>query len=450
MGEVVFSANDCKEVADRGGQPLLVRSETSPEDVGGMSAAVGLLTQRGGMTSHAAVVARGWGKPCIVGCEAIEADEDAGYFSLGGAEVRAGEILSIDGATGKIYLGELPVEPPSIYGNLATVMEWIEEVRQLGVLANADSPADAKRARENGAEGIGLTRSEHMFFESPERIRAMRNMIASPTLEGRRVALEEIEAFQEQDYEGIFEVMTGLPVTIRLLDPPLHEFLPHGNNEGEIAKRLSDEVGCQFNEAVNNVRSLQENNPMLGFRGCRLSIAKPEVGEVQVRAIARAARTAKQRGYDPCPEIMVPLLALPRELEGEREKIERVWQEEAPEIGLKVGTMLETPRAALVGFEMAKHADFFSFGSNDLTQMTFGLSRDDAGSVLPMYKNKGILSVDPFQVLDQEGVGQLIRAATTSGKEANPGLKTGLCGEHGALSIIPCSSYSNRLNSACL
>ena len=417
---------------------MLVRKETSPEDVAGMHIAKGILTATGGKASHAAVVARGWGKPCVVGCEAIQIDEKAGQVKIGDIVVKVGDYLTIDGATGNVMLGQVPTVDPSISGDFATLMTWADKGRKLKVRTNADTPADAARARSFGAEGIGLCRTEHMFF-GDGRIVAMRKMILADDEAGRKAALAELEPFQKEDFIGIFEAMDGLPVTIRLLDPPLHEFLPHDDNptgQAECAKQL----GITVEKVKRRVEQLHEANPMLGLRGCRLPIKFPEIGDMQIRAIIQAAIEVKKRGKSVLPEIMIPLVGTVEELAILKQRAIAVADEEMAKAGVKVeyqiGTMIEIPRAALTADKIAEEAEFFSFGTNDLTQLTFGFSRDDIGSFMPAYIENKILPIDPFQTLDVSGVGQLVEVGVVKGRKARQDkhgqhLKVGICGEHG-------------------
>uniref|UniRef100_A0A0A0L532 pyruvate, phosphate dikinase n=2 Tax=Cucumis sativus TaxID=3659 RepID=A0A0A0L532_CUCSA len=434
VGQVVFSADDAEAWHAQGKSVILVRAETSPEDVGGMHAATGILTARGGMTSHAAVVARGWGKCCVSGCSDIRVNDSAKVLVIGDLVINEGDWISLNGSTGEVILGKQPLSPPALSGDLEIFMSWADQIRRLKVMANADTPEDALTARNNGAQGIGLCRTEHMFFASDERIRAVRKMIMAVTVEQRKSALDLLLPYQRSDFEGIFRAMDGLPVTIRLLDPPLHEFLPEGDLE-EIVKGLTAETGMSEDEVFSRIEKLSEVNPMLGFRGCRLGISYPELTEMQARAIFQAAISMSSQGIKVLPEIMVPLVGTPQELKHQvssiRRVAEKVFSEMGSSISYKVGTMIEIPRAALVADEIAKEAEFFSFGTNDLTQMTFGYSRDDVGKFLPIYISQGILQNDPFEVLDQKGVGQLIKLATEKGRAARPSLKVGICGEHG-------------------
>lgn len=434
IGQIVFNAEDAEAWQAQEKTVILVRNETSPEDVGGMHAATGILTARGGMTSHAAVVARGWGKCCISGCSDIRVNENEKTLTVGKYVLSESDWISINGTTGEVILGKQPLAPPAISGDLGTFMSWVDEQRQLKVMANADTPDDALAARKNGAQGIGLCRTEHMFFASESRIKAVREMIMAVTTEQRQAALDKLLPYQRLDFEGIFRAMDGLPVTIRLLDPPLHEFLPEGDIN-EIVSKLATETGVSEDEVFSRVEKLSEVNPMLGFRGCRLGISYPELTEMQVSAIFQAAIAMINQGVKVLPEIMVPLVGTPQEL-GHQVSIihkvaERIFSETSACLKYKVGTMIEIPRAALVADEIAQNADFFSFGTNDLTQMTFGYSRDDVNKFLPAYLSQGILQNDPFEVLDQRGVGQLIKIATERGRKAKPDLKVGICGEHG-------------------
>lgn len=434
VGQVVFTAEDAETWHAQGKPVILVRTETSPEDVGGMHAATGILTARGGMTSHAAVVARGWGKCCVSGCSDIRVNDADKVVVIGREVISEGDWLSLNGSTGEVIMGKQPLSPPALSGDLGEFMAWVDEIRKLKVMANADTPADALAARNNGAQGIGLCRTEHMFFASDERIKAVRQMIMATSLEQRKRALDLLLPYQRSDFEGIFRAMDGLPVTIRLLDPPLHEFLPEGNIE-DIVKELTIDTSMTEEEVFSRIEKLSEVNPMLGFRGCRLGISYPELTEMQTRAVFEAALSMTNQGVKVLPEIMVPLVGTPQELGHQvsliHEVAEKVFSAIGTSIGYKVGTMIEIPRAALVADEIAEHADFFSFGTNDLTQMTFGYSRDDVGKFLPIYLSKDILQSDPFEVLDQKGVGQLIKIATERGRNARPNLKVGICGEHG-------------------
>jgi pyruvate,orthophosphate dikinase len=430
VGRVVFDA-DQAAARGGGGEPvILVRRETSPDDFHGMVAAQAIVTARGGMTSHAAVVARGMGKCCVVGARDLDIDEAQGLVRVNGRTVRHGDWLTVDGSTGRVILGKARLVEPELGGEFATLMGWADQLRRLRVRANADTPADARRARAFGAEGIGLCRTEHMFFEGG-RIQAMREMIVAPDSEGRRRALAKIQPMQREDFAGIFRAMDGLPVTIRLLDPPLHEFLPRGDEELEPLARA---LGLELADLRRLVEDLTEANPMLGHRGCRLGITYPEITEMQARAIFEAACQVAAEGCDVHPEVMVPLVAHVEELRHQagliRQAAEEVFHAAGRRVAYSVGTMIELPRAALVADEIAAVAEFFSFGTNDLTQTTFGLSRDDAAGFLPFYLEHGLLPDDPFQTLDP-GVGKLVRMAVELGRQVNPSLKIGICGEHG-------------------
>lgn len=453
VGKVVFNSDKAEEENGKGEHVILVRIETSPEDVGGMSAAEGILTSRGGMTSHAAVVARGWGKPCVAGCDDIIINYESQSFTNGEVTIKAGDWISIDGARGIIINGKKPVEEPSFSDNYYTFMDWVDEFRDMAVRTNADAPGDALRAREFGAQGIGLCRTEHMFF-GEERIKAMRKMIISETETERRQALESLLPYQKQDFIEIFEAMEGLPVTVRLLDPPLHEFLP---DEEEEIQTLATELKVPVRDLKRKIRLLKEFNPMLGHRGCRLGITYPEITEMQSRAILEAAVHLKKEGKKVFPEIMIPLVGTSEEFIHQHEVIDHIAAEVFKEVGetveYKVGTMIEIPRAAIVADQIAEEAEFFSFGTNDLTQMTYGYSRDDAGKFLEVYLKEGILKDDPFQILDEEGVGSLVKLATEKGRKVNNELKVGICGEHGGdpssvrfcynlgLNYVSCSPY---------
>ena len=431
VGEAVFDADEAETLAKRGRKVILIRPETSPEDFHGIVAAQAVLTARGGMTSHAAVVARGMGKTCVVGASDIEVDPQAGRMRANGRVVKQGQVITVDGTTGRVILGAAKLVEPKVGVHYTKLMAWADERRRLRVRANADIPADAQRAREFGAEGIGLCRTEHMFFEG-DRITAMREMIVAPDEPGRRTALAKLLPMQRADFEGLFEAMSGYPVTIRLLDPPLHEFLPHGKVEVAGLARAMNLPAARLERLV---ASLVEANPMLGHRGCRLGITYPEITEMQARAIFEAACRVVSRGQKVTVEVMIPLVALVEELRRQTDIVHRVarevFQAEGRAVPYLVGTMIELPRAALTADEIAKEADFFSFGTNDLTQTTFGLSRDDAGRFLPFYVEHGILKDDPFQVLDQDGVGKLIELAVRLGRGSRNDLKIGICGEHG-------------------
>ena len=431
-GEIVFSSEEAEALKSQGRKVILVRVETSPEDIHGMHAAEGILTTRGGMTSHAAVVARGMGKPCVSGAGALRVDYRAQTMTAGGTTLKRGDTLTIDGATGQVLAGKVPMMVPTLGGEFATVMKWADTFRKLKVRANADTPADARTAIKFGAEGIGLCRTEHMFFDA-DRIRAVREMILAQDEKSRRAALAKLLPMQRADFVDLFKIMGGLPVTIRLLDPPLHEFLPH--SEKEIAE-VAQAMGADPQKLADRAHELHEFNPMLGFRGCRLAIAYPEIAEMQARAIFEAAaEVGRATGRPVAPEIMVPLIASKAELDLVKERIdamaEKVAAETKTEIKYQVGTMIELPRAALKADEIAETAEFFSFGTNDLTQTAFGISRDDAASFLGIYTSKGILPADPFVSIDREGVGELIRIATARGRKVRKNLRLGICGEHG-------------------
>jgi len=431
-GRVYFTAEDAKNHADKGERVILVRLETSPEDIEGMHAAEGILTVRGGMTSHAAVVARGMGTACVSGCGEIVIDEEAKHFTLGGHTIKEGDYISLDGSTGNIYLGDIPTVEASITGNFERIMTWADEIRTLKVRTNADTPADAANAIKFGAEGIGLCRTEHMFFEA-DRIPKIRKMILSKTVEAREAALNELIPFQKGDFKALYEVMEGRPVTIRYLDPPLHEFVP--TNDDDIAA-LAKEMGLSVEEVKATCESLHEFNPMMGHRGCRLAVTYPEIARMQTRAVMEAAIEVKnEKGFDIVPEIMIPLVGDKKELKFVKDVVvetaEAVKKEYNSDIKYHVGTMIEIPRAALLADEIAEEAEFFSFGTNDLTQMTFGFSRDDAGKFLDEYYKVKIYESDPFARLDQSGVGQLVKMAAEKGRATRPDLKLGICGEHG-------------------
>ena len=432
-GKIVFSAEDAKEWAARKEKVVLVRLETSPEDIEGMKAAQGILTVRGGMTSHAAVVARGMGKCCVSGCGEIKMDEENKKFELAGKTYHEGDYISIDGSTGKIYDGIIPTVDASIAGEFGRIMAWADKYRRLGVRTNADTPRDAAKARELGAQGIGLTRTEHMFFEG-DRIAAFREMICADTVEERVAALAKLEPMQQSDFEGIYEAMEGCPVTIRYLDPPLHEFVPTEEADIEL---LAKAQGKTVEDIKNIIASLHEFNPMMGHRGCRLAVTYPEIAEMQTRAVIKAALAVQARHpeWNMVPEIMIPLVGEVKELKYVKDVVVKAADEVLAAAGskmkYKVGTMIEIPRAALTADEIAKEAEFFSFGTNDLTQMTFGFSRDDAGKFLGAYYEKKIYENDPFARVDQVGVGKLVKMAATLGRETRPDLHLGVCGEHG-------------------
>jgi pyruvate,orthophosphate dikinase len=452
-GQVVFSSDEAVRAGNSGKKVILVRTETSADDLKGMDAAVGILTARGGMTSHAAVVARGMGKCCISGAGEIKINYKAKEFRVGNLIVKEGDWISMNGSTGEVFQGKLPTRQPELSGDFGEIMEIADQYAQMNVLANADTPEAARTAVKFGAKGIGLCRTEHMFFQG-DRIKAMREMIMASTEEGRRKALAKLLPMQRADFESIFQAMDGLPVTIRLFDPPLHEFMPY---EPSHQQELAQEMNISVEEVQNKIRQLAETNPMLGHRGCRLGNTYPEITEMQVQAILQAAINVKQQGVKTIPEIMVPLTGTVNEMRMQRKIIETeargVFEKLGDEVAYSVGTMIEVPRAALIADRLAKYADFFSFGTNDLTQMTYGYSRDDSGKFLPIYLEKGILSHDPFQVLDQRGVGELVEIGTLRGRKSKPGLKVGICGEHGGepssvafcqtigLNYVSCSPY---------
>jgi pyruvate,orthophosphate dikinase len=434
VGKIVLTADKAQELGDKGEKVVLVRAETSPEDVHGMHVAQAIVTAKGGMTSHAALVARGWGKTCVVGCGALDIDMAAGTVTVGNTVLREGDIITVNGTKGAIYAGELPLIliDPEKNELLRSFLAWCDDAKRLGVRTNADSPADAALARRFGAKGIGLTRTEHMFF-GEERIRSMREMILSETVEDREKAIAKLLPYQRSDFYGILKAMEGLPVTIRLLDPPLHEFVPH---EPALIEELAKTMGKDVGYVSARIAQLHELNPMLGHRGCRLGISYPEVTRMQARAILEAAADLKKEGIDARPEIMVPLVGNIKEFTDQRNIIMETAEKVMKERGIKVlnflvGTMIEVPRAALTANEIAAEAEFFSFGTNDLTQMTCGFSRDDAGTFLPTYLQKGIYAKDPFESLDTAGVGQLVDMATKKGRAVRPNLKVGICGEHG-------------------
>ncbi len=433
IGKIVFTANAAAEWAQRGETVLLVRTDTSPEDIHGMKAAAGILTARGGMTSHASVVARGMGKCCVTACTSLRVDaaKRTAAFLGGGKEtkLKEGDVLTLDGSTGEVFLGTTPLVPAQLGAELGTLMTWVDSFRRLRVRTNADTPTDARTARAFGAEGIGLCRTEHMFFQ-PERILAVREMIVAADEAGRRTALAKILPMQRSDFAELFRVMDGLPVTIRLLDPPLHEFLPHTQAEIE---EVATQIGTPAQVIAAKVAELTEVNPMLGHRGCRLAITFPEIYEIQTQAIGEAAALVAAEGIAVHPEIMIPLVMVPEELRRLRALVASAMDRAlgGTKLAYTIGTMIELPRACVVADRIAEHADFFSFGTNDLTQTTFGLSRDDAGRFLPAYVDKGVLAADPFVVLDPDGVGALIELGVRGGRSTKPGLKVGICGEHG-------------------
>lgn len=453
-GKICFTAEKAKEMGEKKEKVVLVRLETSPEDIEGMAASQGILTARGGMTSHAAVVARGMGTACVAGCSAIKFAADEKSFTLNGKKYKEGDLLSFDGSTGKIYDGEVATEPAKISGEFATIMAWADKYRRLSVRTNADNPTDAKNAFNFGAEGVGLCRTEHMFFDA-DRIPAVREMIVSTTVEERKKALAKLLPMQKKDFKGIYKAMQGRPVTIRFLDPPLHEFLPHEDNE---IKALAKEMGLTFERLKQTVADLHEFNPMMGHRGLRLAVTYPEIAEMQTQAVIEAAiEVSKSEGYEIVPEIMIPLSCDSKEFKYVRDivanKADEVIAKKGAELHYKIGTMIEIPRAALTADEIAKNAEFFSFGTNDLTQMTFGFSRDDAAKFLDVYYGKKIFESDPFARLDQNGVGKLVKMAVELGKKTRPDIKLGICGEHGGdpssvefchnvgLNYVSCSPY---------
>jgi len=453
-GKVVFTAEDAEAWVQRGEKVILVRVETSPEDIGGMHVAQGILTSRGGMTSHAAVVARGMGRPCVAGAGDLRIDTRGKQMTVRGETIKEGDIITLDGSTGEIMLGEVPTVQPELTGDFAKLMEWVDEVRTLKVRANAETPLDARTARKFGAEGIGLCRTEHMFFDA-DRIVAVREMILAGDETGRRAALAKILPYQKDDFVELFDIMQGLPVTIRLLDPPLHEFLPH--SEAEMAE-VAKSAGADLATLRARNAQLHESNPMLGHRGCRLGITYPEIYEMQARAIFLAAvEVSKKTGNPVMPEIMIPLVGTKKELDLMKDAVDRmaeaVFKESGTRIDYMVGTMIELPRACLQAAQIAETAAFFSFGTNDLTQTTLGMSRDDSGPFLEIYRQKGIYEQDPFASLDQEGVGELIKIAVERGKKTRPDIKLGICGEHGGdpasigfcqkvgLNYVSCSPY---------
>jgi pyruvate,orthophosphate dikinase len=433
VGKLTFTAEEAVERAASGERVILCRKETSPEDVAGMHSAAGILTSTGGMTSHAAVVARGWGRCCVVGAGEMTIDEKAKKMTIKGKTYSGNDIITINGTTGEVFAGAMPTMEPKLGGDFATVMKWADKYRTLGIRTNADSPADAQRARDFGAEGIGLCRTEHMFF-GEDRIAAMREMILATEVEARKTALAKLLPFQREDFIGIFTAMKGLPVTVRLLDPPLHEFLPH---DAKTQEELGKQMGLKPAVIKARVAQLHESNPMLGHRGCRLSVTYPEILDMQVRAIIEAAIICKGKKIDAKPEIMIPLVGTAVELKYLKELTQKTIDEVIAEKKFKgtldvlIGTMIEIPRAALTADQIAEHAQFFSFGTNDLTQMTFGFSRDDINSFLPDYLKKDLLTADPFQTLDQSGVGQLVEMGVAKGRKTNKDLKVGICGEHG-------------------
>jgi pyruvate,orthophosphate dikinase len=452
-GKVYFTAEKAVTAAKNGEDVILVRKETSPEDIEGMHAAKGILTSRGGMTSHAAVVARGMGKCCVAGCESIKVNEELKTFSVDGMKFNEGDMISLDGTTGKVYEGKIKTVEPSLSGDFAKLMEWADQTRTLGVRTNADTPKDSNTALKFGAEGIGLCRTEHMFFDE-ERVPAVRRMILADTKEEREKALEIILPMQKEDFIGIYKEMKGKPVTIRLLDPPLHEFLPH---EEEDIKKLAETMEVSVSKLKEIINDLEEFNPMLGHRGCRLAVTYPEIAEMQTRAIMEAAVEVSEEGISVKPEIMIPLVGMEEEMNFVKnivkKTVEEVLEEKNVKLEYLIGTMIEIPRASLIADDIAKEAEFFSFGTNDLTQMGFGFSRDDAGKFIGEYLDKEILPKDPFQSIDQKGIGKLVEMGVELGRRTRPDLKIGVCGEHGGdpdsidffhrvgLDYVSCSPY---------
>ncbi|MFW5945477.1 MAG: pyruvate, phosphate dikinase [Candidatus Natronoplasma sp.] len=452
-GKVIFDTDEAEQRANDGESVVLVRSETTPEDIHGLAAAEGVLTSRGGMTSHAAVVARGMGKPCVAGAEEIDIDMDQEYFEVGDQRIQKGDLITIDGTTGDVILGEAPLIEPEFTEEFDKLLGWGDDIRQIGVWTNADTPKDAEKAIEFGAEGVGLCRTEHMFFE-PERLEVMQEMIISEDEEARKKALDQLMPMQKKDFKELFRVMDGLPLTIRLLDPPLHEFAP---TDKESQRKLAERLDIDVENIKNKVERLKEVNPMLGHRGCRLGITFPDIYKMQVKAILEAASEIQDEGIEVKPHIMVPLVGKVEEFKNVKEKVVEPVEEEVfdevQEVDYDVGTMIEVPRAAITADEIAEEADFFSFGTNDLTQMGFGFSRDDVGTFVPNYLDEGILDKDPFQVLDQDGIGELVKMGTERGRKTKKDLSVGICGEHGGdpssvkfchrsgLDYVSCSPY---------
>ncbi len=440
-GKIVFNAHTAEAWCSKGERVVLARQETSPEDIGGMNVAEGILTSTGGMTSHAAVVARGMGTPCVAGCKELIINESEKVMKVGSKSYKEGDFISLDGGDGNVYDGQIELVQPELSGNLNMILDWSDEIRKgakrkglpdgFAIRTNADLPRDARKAIEFGAEGIGLCRTEHMFFDE-DKLMHFRKMIVAESFEERAKPLAKILPLQIKDFEGIFEAMDGFPVTIRLLDPPLHEFVPHSERE---IKELADSLGIPAKKLQERVEGLVEQNPMLGHRGCRLGITYPEVYQMQVEAIIQAALNIEAKGKKVYPEIMIPLVGSLAEFtilrENSEEVIQRIFKETGKKIAYHIGTMIEIPRATLIADKIAAEADFFSFGTNDLTQMTFGFSRDDIGTFLPDYVNQGVLKRDPFETLDVEGVGQLVERGVQQGRKTNKDLKCGVCGEHG-------------------
>ncbi|MEM6652126.1 MAG: pyruvate, phosphate dikinase, partial [Pseudomonadota bacterium] len=454
VGQVVFDSNEAAHLAEAGRAVILVRVETSPEDIHGMHAARAIVTARGGMTSHAAVVARGMGRPCVCGAGALQIDTETGVFRVGDREIKKGDVITVDGAEGEVLFGEVEMQQPDLSGDFGVLMGWADKVRKLAVRTNAETPIDVNVAKSFGAEGIGLCRTEHMFFDA-ERIPVVRSMILAGTKDGREQALKKLLPIQRADFEEIFRIMGDLPCTIRLLDPPLHEFMPHTDAE---MQEVADTSGIDVKALKAQADALHESNPMLGHRGCRLGITYPEIYAMQARAIFEAAVTvATETGTDPVPEIMIPLVGTRKELEVLKDVVDAaakaVFGETGTRVDYLVGTMIELPRAALRAGQIAESAEFFSFGTNDLTQTTLGISRDDAGRFLTAYEEQGIYEKDPFVTIDQDGVGELVRTAAERGRATRPGIKLGICGEHGGdpasvifcheigLNYVSCSPY---------
>jgi len=433
-GELYFTAHEAAAAGKAGKSVILLRDETTPEDIEGMDLARGILTARGGMTSHAAVVARGMGRPAVVGCGALIINEEKKTLTVGGKTYHEGDNVSLDGSTGKVYAGLVPTVETTVTGDFATLMGWADKARTLKVRTNADTPRDTQQAVDFGAEGIGLCRTEHMFFEA-SRVKAMREMILADNAEQRKAALNKILPVQQKDFEEMYIALDGRPMTVRYLDPPLHEFLPQESMTAEIAE-IAKELNTTSEKIVEKIGQLHEFNPMMGHRGCRLAVTFPEIAEMQTRAVLQAAlKVRKEKGIDVKPEIMIPLVGTVKELKFVKEIVldtaEKIFSEQGEKIEFQVGTMIEIPRACVVADEIAKEAEFFSFGTNDLTQMTFGFSRDDAGKFLDAYYDNKILESDPFARLDQEGVGELVKMAVEKGRQGRPNIKLGICGEHG-------------------
>ncbi|MDP8233741.1 MAG: putative PEP-binding protein, partial [Candidatus Saelkia tenebricola] len=453
VGKVVFQSDAAVEAAGKGEKVILVRAETSPEDIGGMASAEGILTARGGMTSHAAVVGRGMGKCCVVGCTAVTINEEEGHFTVNEVKIKEGDIITLNGSTGEVVLGSVKLIEPEVTGNFKVLMSWVDKYKKIGVRTNADTPEDSKVARDFGAEGIGLCRTEHMFF-GEDRLRVVREMILAENKDKREQALDKLLPLQREDFKGIFEAMDGFPVTIRLLDPPLHEFLP--SNDEDIEK-IAGDLNIDKDKLKIKIEQLKEFNPMLGHRGCRLGITYPEISRMQAQAIFQAQAELIKQGKEVLAEVMIPLVGHVNELKFLKKEVLEVAKEVEESTGVKleylIGTMIEVPRAAITADEIAHEAEFFSFGTNDLTQMAFGFSRDDIAKFLPDYLEQGILKEDPFMVLDQAGVGELVKMGIQKGRSVNPDLKIGICGEHGGepqsvtfcykagMNYVSCSPY---------